>query len=172
MVQWTGTAGSPVVSGSDAVTTPGSYSYIATGGAGSNTWSCVGTGANIDQDGNLSLSGACGMITVVCEDCCGNQDSIDIRVTNSGSWQNSTENCFADPPCPWNCWQGGWSCNDNVQGNYKYDCIINMNTGHWDGGTYDFDPPCAENCSSYVNPSCFDAERHFVCYCDRYEWGC
>ncbi|MFA5478141.1 MAG: hypothetical protein WC271_15730, partial [Bacteroidales bacterium] len=82
------TADPLAISGPDAVTTPGGYSYAVSGGLASYEWSISGTGASIDQNGNVTLAGeACGSYTVTCTDACGNSASISARVTNNGHWE-------------------------------------------------------------------------------------
>lgn len=140
MATWTDPGSSPVVSGSDAVTKPGTSAYSATGGAGGNTWSVVGTGCSIDQDGNLTLGDtACGMSIITCEDCCGNSDSMEIRVTNGGSYGSVADTAFSIsdgncPPglgCPGYWWYGSWTsyayCDGGAysyseDGRYRYQC--------------------------------------------------
>jgi hypothetical protein len=79
--------GDPVVTGTDAMTTPGGYQFAVAGGNGPYTWSISGTGASIDQTGYVSLSGACGSFFVTCTDCTGRSAVHGgTRITNSGTW--------------------------------------------------------------------------------------
>jgi hypothetical protein len=81
--------GDPVVTGTDAMTTPGGYQFAVAGGNGPYTWTISGTGASIDQDGYVSLSGACGSFFVTCTDCTGRSvQHAGTRVTNNGTWSS------------------------------------------------------------------------------------
>lgn len=104
------TADPVVVSGSDAVTSNGSYQYTASGGIGPYTWSVSGEGATVDQTGLVTLSGsACGAFAVTATDTCGISDVVNARVTDNGMWGPATIIC--EPSNAWECstW-GGADC--------------------------------------------------------------
>jgi hypothetical protein len=93
------TADPLVISGSDAVTSNGSYQYTASGGISPYTWAVSGEGASIDQNGLVTLSGdACGGFTVTVTDTCAASDSLEARVTDNGYW-NLTSHCSSPYYC-------------------------------------------------------------------------
>lgn len=76
------------VAGQEAVTAPGAYQYVQSGGIGTITWSVSGQGATIDQSGLVTLSaGACGSFTVKANDECNQLGTKSCRVTNNGYWK-------------------------------------------------------------------------------------
>ncbi|MFA5706163.1 MAG: hypothetical protein WDA41_07395 [Candidatus Neomarinimicrobiota bacterium] len=88
-----------VLTGSDAVTSPGGYQYTVSGGVTPYAWSVSGVGASIDENGYVSLDeSACGAYTVTVTDRCGGSASLTARVTNHGQWyQQPTCGGLPDP---------------------------------------------------------------------------
>jgi hypothetical protein len=94
------TADPVVVSGSTAITAPGSYQYSASGGVGTLVFSASGNGVSIDADGLLTVAeDACGMFTVYASDDCGS-GSLEGGITNTGGWE-IVSNCLH-----WGYWTG------------------------------------------------------------------
>ena len=77
------------ISGANAVSSPGTSLYTATGGVPPYTWSVMGyqtqPGFSIDGDGSLTLtSQASGSYRITLRDACGAVGTLDGRVSNSG----------------------------------------------------------------------------------------
>ncbi len=107
-----------ILSGSDAVTRPGGYQYVAEGGFQPYTWEITGTGVSIDDSGYVTLDvTACGTFTVTVKDACGSSASMGARVTNAGKWQYKETLLYSVDAngCALSTLWGGWEY-DVVEG--------------------------------------------------------
>jgi hypothetical protein len=131
----------PTVTGSSTTTTSSTEQYTYNDGQGSVVWSVTGTGASIDQTGLLTTSGsACGMLEVkATDDCCG-EFTLDVRVTDNGSWV-----LVAEGLCRARYLDKCINC-DWIVGQYRYtiECVSS------DFGDPTPMAPCAQqNCTPY-----------------------
>jgi len=161
MVTWAD-GGDPVVTGTEAMTTPGGYQFAVTGGNGPYTWSISGTGASIDQNGYVTLSGACGSFFVTCTDCTGRSfQHAGTRVTNNGSWTagnqyfwcgngNTTQEVISCRiPCSQYYALSGYDYGNHTEERYSGIYWISLTWTTTVGYRYAYCAPCPECSPSY-----------------------
>jgi hypothetical protein len=158
-----GTAGELTVAGSSSVTSPGGYQYTAAGGFDPYSWSIEGasaSGISIDENGYVTVGTASGCkFTVVCIDKCGQRATVDVIVSNRGSWNygEGTHWCKSQGACP--------------EGNY---CIIGFVKHSWGCGCESGRVPanpCTDNCegnacgyAGYLCNACNYSYSTWNCY--------